>query len=96
MEVIYISILCVFLFFMINHAPILSLLRQKVFTYLNIEGGQKTNFGWLCRKIQYMLTCIFCVSFWVTLFINPKLVFFVPVIATIINYHFIQSFKNRI
>ena len=96
MEVIYLSIFCVFTFFLINHAPIFSLPRTKIYTYLNIEGGQKTKFGWLCRKVQYLLTCIFCISFWITLIVDPIYCVIVPVIATIINYHFLNSFKNRL
>lgn len=95
-EIILYSLVCVFAFFLINHAPLFSWPRKKVVTYLNIEGGSKGAFGWICRKLSYMITCIFCVSFWLTLIISPNLCLFVPVVATIINGLFISSFaKSR-
>lgn len=96
MEVVFlISLFCVFVFFLINHAPIFSFPRKKLFTYLDIQGGTKNWFGWICRQFRYMLGCIFCITFWITLTIDHKFMFFTPVVATIINHLFLNSFKHK-
>lgn len=94
-QVIKLSLVCVFAFFLINYAPIFSIIRKHFFTYLDIEGGYKTTYGWICRKTRYMFGCIFCVSFWITLVFEPALCLYVPVVSTIINHFFLNSFNRK-
>ena len=94
-QVIKLALVCVFVFFLINYAPLFSFFRQKFFVYLDVEGGTKTKYGWICRKTRYLFSCIFCVSFWLTLIICPSQILFVPVVATIINNLFLNSFNRK-
>lgn len=91
-QIIKLSLFGVFIHFMVNHAPILSLIRNYVFNYLNINGGRKNIKGFLCRKTKYLIGCIFCITFWITLFIDYKNCLYTPVLASILNGMFKNSF----
>lgn len=77
---------------MINYAPILNPIRIVVFNFLDINGGKHDAKGFVCRKLRYLSSCIFCISFWVTLMLSWQNIFYVPVLATIINFAFHKSF----
>lgn len=94
-QIIKLSLLGVFIHFMINHAPILSLIRTYIFNYLDINGGRKNFKGFICRKTKYLFGCIFCITFWITLLIDYKNCFFTPVLASIFSGMFMNSFIKK-
>lgn len=94
-QIIKLSLLGVFIHFMINHAPILAIARERIFSYLNIQGGRKNLKGFLCRKTKYLFGCIFCITFWVTLLIDYKNCLYTPVLASILNGMFVNSFLKN-
>jgi hypothetical protein len=80
---------------MINHAPILSPVRVRVFNWLDIKGGRKDLKGLICRKTKYLFGCIFCVSFWITVVLDFKNCLYVPILASIITNTFLKTFYNK-
>lgn len=94
-EVIKTSLWCVFIYFLINQAPIFSILRKYVFSYLDINGGRKNVFGWINRKFRYMLGCIVCVTAWYCIFFDRENFFYSPILAAIINSLFQNSFFKK-
>lgn len=94
-EAIKTSLISVFIFFLINQAPIFSSLRSPIFSYLDIIGGSKSIKGWIARKFRYLLGCIVCLTFWGCLIFDRQNLFYSPIIAAIINYIFQISFFKR-
>lgn len=94
-QIIKISLIGVFIHFMINFAPILSPIRAIVFNYLDINGGRKNLKGYLCSKTKYLIGCIFCITFWLTLLIDYKNCLYTPILAAIFNGMFLNSFNKK-
>jgi hypothetical protein len=93
-EIIKTSTICVFIFFLLNFATILEYPISKFYKYIDLAGGKKTTYGYMCRKLRYMLGCIFCLTFWYCLAFDINNLFYSPVFATIINSLFLKSFSN--
>jgi hypothetical protein len=89
-EIIKLSLLSIFAHFMINSATIFSYYRRKIFTYIDIIGGKDSFSGWVARKFRYMMACVFCLTFWITLFISPQNAVYTPVVSVIL-YNFFKS-----
>ena len=51
-EILKTSTACVFVFFLLNFAPIFDYPRSIVYRYLDIKGGSKNVLGYLCRKVN--------------------------------------------
>jgi hypothetical protein len=94
-EILKLSLIGVFVHFMINYAPILAFIRNPFFSWLDINGGRKNTLGYFCRKTKYLLGCIFCITFWLTLIIDYKNCLYTPVIAAILNGMFLNSFFKK-
>ncbi len=93
-EIIKTSTICVFIFFLLNFATILEYPISIFYKYIDRIGGRKTVYGYMCRKLRYMLGCIFCLTFWYCLAFDINNLFYSPVFATIINFMFLKSFDN--
>ena len=94
-EILKTSIFCVFLFFLLNHAPIFDLPRSALYQFLDKNGGSKDLKGLIFRKLKYMCGCIFCLTFWYCMVFNFKYSIYCPVLSTIINNLFLTSFQHR-
>ena len=93
-EIIKTSTICVFIFFLLNFATILEYPISIFYKYIDRIGGKKTTYGYMCRKLRYMLGCIFCLTFWYCLAFDINNLLYCPIFATIINSLFLKSFDN--
>jgi len=93
-EIIKTSTICVFIFFLLNFAKIFEYPMSIFYKHIDLIGGKKTAYGYICRKLRYMLGCIFCLTFWYCLAFDINNLFYSPVFATIINSLFLKSISN--
>jgi hypothetical protein len=75
--------------------PIFDYPRSIAYRYLDIKGGSKNILGYLCRKVRYLMGCIFCLTFWYCLCFDINNFIYCPIVATIINNLFLTSFQHR-
>jgi hypothetical protein len=94
-EILKTSTACVFVFFLLNFAPVFDYPRSIVYGYLDRKGGSKNTLGYLCRKLKYLLGCIFCLTFWYCICFDINNFIYCPIVAAIINNLFLTSFQHR-
>ena len=94
-EILKTSTACVFVFFLLNFAPVFDYPRSIAYRYLDRKGGSKNILGYLCRKARYLLGCIFCLTFWYCLCFDINNFIYCPIVAAIINNLFLTSFQHR-